>query len=260
MKRRLLNWCYHLFLLGCVLATALAIAFWARSSEQRDVARLGWERRTGADPAVGGVTACSGWECLMLSAEVLRPSDPRILQFIDPQPPVRYWQMRPGRWYPWLDRPSASMRFDRYGFIFYWQNAQPSFIPIYTGGNRVAYGPATNPSSGPGWWVKRWAIGVPHWFVVLVASPWPVMWAMQRRRLGQGLCPECGWEVWDTDLACPGCGRRTDDAPQPARPAPPPPAVAATLPGLPPRLPRPYPGYATGLRFSRRLSAWRKAF
>jgi len=269
MKRRALTFLSRFCILACVLVCAAAVALWVRTDEVRDVVRFGWDRR-GPEARLSGLTLSSGWECLTVCFDVRRPIDPRVMDDMPEQPRFWYRAMRPGRSYPWLNRGSSEARVDGYGFTLYWPHREPTlFVPAVYGGPPglgpvVVMVPATMPATAPGggWWVRRWAVAVPHWFLVLLTAPWPLLWAVKRRWAAQGNCPECGWELWDPDQPCPGCGRRADGKAPAGKPAPHSPPQPK--PHAAPLVPRPYPGYPTlargDLRAISRRSAWRRAF
>ena len=60
---------------------------------------------------------------------------------------------------------------------------------------------------------KPWsfnAIGIPHWFILLLCLPAPVIaWRRRRKRLRierEGLCRVCGYDLRASESRCPECG------------------------------------------------------
>jgi hypothetical protein len=51
---------------------------------------------------------------------------------------------------------------------------------------------------------------LPHWFVILATALLPAVWARrswrQRRRVAEGRCPACGYDLRATPDRCPECG------------------------------------------------------
>jgi hypothetical protein len=64
---------------------------------------------------------------------------------------------------------------------------------------------------------------VPHWFLVLVTGILPATWLIAARRqtsravrMSMGLCAECGYDLRESPVRCPECGRArhpTESAP-----------------------------------------------
>lgn len=58
-----------------------------------------------------------------------------------------------------------------------------------------------------------WGVGIPYWFVFLTTLIVPAAWAarlrrrrLARSRIGQGLCPRCGYDLRASQGRCPECG------------------------------------------------------
>jgi hypothetical protein len=58
-----------------------------------------------------------------------------------------------------------------------------------------------------------WGVAAPYWFLFLMAGTLPAAWAAQwrrrrlkRRRIGQGLCARCGYDLRASAGRCPECG------------------------------------------------------
>ena len=53
---------------------------------------------------------------------------------------------------------------------------------------------------------KRWALTVPHWFIILVAAALPAICLMRRSQPAPGACKTCGYDLRATPERCPECG------------------------------------------------------
>ena len=95
-----------------------------------------------------------------------------------------------------------------------------------------------------------WAVGVPFWFLLLLAAVFPVWhfgggrWRLRRERRRLGLCERCGYDLRANSGRCPECG-------QPA------PATPPTVPAKPqvPDTPTPKP-LTRWRRIGRRIGAF----
>ena len=73
-------------------------------------------------------------------------------------------------------------------------------------------------------------VGVPFWALAVLTAIPPVAWFVRsparrrRRRLAQGLCARCGYDLRATPGRCPECG--ADPGPMAAQPAPLPAAIS----------------------------------
>jgi hypothetical protein len=56
---------------------------------------------------------------------------------------------------------------------------------------------------------------VPHWVLVLLFSIWPAVWSAgwwrKRRRLIEGRCENCGYDLRASPGRCPECGRESQN-------------------------------------------------
>jgi hypothetical protein len=63
----------------------------------------------------------------------------------------------------------------------------------------------------------EWEMVIPLWCIVLVTAALPLAWVWQwrrqRRRLTQGRCPACGYDLRATPDRCPECGAVPDPTP-----------------------------------------------
>jgi hypothetical protein len=103
----------------------------------------------------------------------------------------------------WLvDDDDRQMRYPTRG----WVTAHTHLIQCSIAGfeiNKSKWGPADNPNTSK-------SITVPHWFLVLVGMPLPVFTAMvavrRRRRIRNGMCVNCGYDLRASKERCPECG------------------------------------------------------
>jgi hypothetical protein len=78
-----------------------------------------------------------------------------------------------------------------------------------------------NHSTSPAW-ICRYGITVPHWFVLLLCIPFPLIWFRRfrrhRYRLRHGLCIKCGYDLRESFDKCPECGTpvKKPEQPEPA--------------------------------------------
>jgi hypothetical protein len=189
MRRRLFTFAAAL---SAVLWIGL-VALWVRSHRVLDEDAAGWTRPAGGGTSSGVVARVlnepgqiwlaitlevrgdRGW--WLLRYELNRPG-PFIYTFSEPRAaePARLWP----RFYAGHHHEERSKMFDE----FYY--------------------------AGP---VDQWAVGAPHWFVLLLAAALPLAWLLserlrrQRRRAGRaGLCPRCGYDLRASPERCPECG------------------------------------------------------
>jgi predicted RNA-binding Zn-ribbon protein involved in translation (DUF1610 family) len=61
-----------------------------------------------------------------------------------------------------------------------------------------------------------WGIGLPHWFILLLCLPFPLLWfrrfRQRRHRLHHGLCLSCGYDLRESPEKCPECGAKVERA------------------------------------------------
>ena len=60
-------------------------------------------------------------------------------------------------------------------------------------------------------------LAIPHWLVISAAIPLPALraarWYRRRRRFGDGMCRNCGYDLRATPARCPECGTVPSAAP-----------------------------------------------
>jgi len=68
--------------------------------------------------------------------------------------------------------------------------------------------------------VRRWGVTIPWWVATGVASALPALWAMRKlrargaaRRIAQGRCARCGYDIRMSPGLCPECGTVAPRAP-----------------------------------------------
>lgn len=76
-------------------------------------------------------------------------------------------------------------------------------------------------------------IAVPDWAMMLLAGALPgwqitrsIKQHRRRHRLRAGCCPSCGYDLRESPMRCPECGRTAESAAVPTKPTPPPSPLA----------------------------------
>ena len=187
MRRRLFDVLATMSLLLCVAVCIL----WVRSSFQRDhVYRLqpsvkqdgpGWDSL--------GATSGGGRLTLYRQVAALRLFETRTVQ------------AKNGKWgLHWISHPSAD-------------DASPGSLISRLGFRYEHWGRGMQ-------FERHWYIGAPHWSVAAILVAFPMAQAAaavrRRRRIAQGLCVACGYDLRATHGRCPECGAQPQVPPSAA--------------------------------------------
>jgi hypothetical protein len=70
---------------------------------------------------------------------------------------------------------------------------------------------STRPNAIPGVYARAWAVTIPHWLLIVLGLPLPLLWFWNRRQSKRwakaGLCIGCGYDLRASPGRCPECGQ-----------------------------------------------------
>lgn len=116
-----------------------------------------------------------------------------------------------------LNSPATLPPSEPVGLIYGTEEFQRVGVLRDTGARKWGFG-YDDKANGSG--MVYWTVWLPHWLIVLSTAALPVAWALSqakatkmRRRLKQGLCLNCGYDLRGTPERCPECGTQVADHP-----------------------------------------------